>query len=535
MKENKPLDIIRLSMEPMPCNDQDSYGLSAPQQTPKRRILPAIIVGAGGMAVVAAITVIALSGRPATPAEPGASAEPAGYHEALPQDQMPGQKMGHIFAGLYVYRVKGDGGYLYGVADTENRVVIQPQYEFATVLSEDRILVRQNGKEGLIDRNNQEVFSATADKIVATLNDSSTGYKSVLLVNSGNSWRLIDMDGAYLNEEIWESLSVSSGEILAERGGREYVLDWDGQITDRAPGRSMPAGGNLLFYRSLGQTGVTDTDRRILISAVYDDMIYLEGDHFIVNKDGRQGLIDLGQNELLPLRDWSIQYRDGFETVIVQEGRDYRLASSRTGEFIGDVWDYLYFYDDSVIYAVKGETEVLLDRQGTVTDKSALEPQEFVEYREWGLKTVVRKGWELSTYGVQDLRGNEILPCEYVQVEVIGENRIMATKMTGESGSLDSMVTYLFDSRGKLVTDITYSMATYSLGIGENGTQVGMAFFYSEEKELRFCFVDRNFKRLEDREYTDLQGMDGKTFSVRLDEERIEVPVEYLLELCGDV
>lgn len=533
MKEKNTAEIIRLQLEPIAAHDQDGYDLSAPPG-PKRKILPGIIVGVGGLAVIAAIAVIALSGREAPPAEPGTSAESAGYHEALPQDQMPGQKMGHTFAGLYVYRVKGDGGYLYGVADKENRVVIEPQYEFATVLSEDRILVRKNGKEGLIDRNNREIFPATADKIVATLNDSSTGYKSVLLMNSGDSWRLIDMDGAYVSKEAWDSLSVSSGSILAERGGMAYVLDWDGQMTNRAPGSPIPAGGNVFFYRSLGKTGVMDQDRNILIPAVYDDMVYLAGDRFVARQDGRQGLIDLEQKELLPFRNWTIEGMDEFEVVIVRENRDCRLASSLTGEFIGDTWEYLSFYDTSSVYAVKGDTEVLLDRQGAPTDRSPLEPRIFAEYREWGLKVVTRTGWQMTTFGVQDLDGREILPCKYAQVQVVGENRIAATEIIGETGSWDDMVTYLLDSRGQKVTEATYPLVSYTLGIGENGTQVGMAFEYSEEKGQRFFFIDRNFQRLEDREYTEMQGVDGKAVSVRLDGETIQVPFDYLIELCGD-
>lgn len=489
-----------------------------PAQKGWRKHLPVILVSVGALAVLTMVVLfLVLSGKPPAPAD-GSSA-PA--EETLsdtssqpdttrfPDPDTSLDKVGTLFFNkLSVFReIREDGTRLLGVCDTQNRILIEPQYDTISFLNLERLLVSKGEAMGVVDLENQAIYPLAEQSIKYSKSANGQSQPLLIVVKEKESL-LIDLNGGQVGES-WDSIRFTIYDTIeAERSGEKVTLNWQG-----LPSSALPSGAKLeaaqdgesYIFRINDLYGIADLDRQVLVPAIYDYLDECIPGRFYVRHAAGEGIIDRQGAEIIPVSQDEIDYHHNGENddvrkaVIVRKGPRYRLMSVETGRLLHpEDWDYIswdYYvsrWNNEAVYAVKGSREVFLHVRGEELSQKPGDPfpsgEGFLTYSRPDLQEMMRIVQGQHFFGLWDGDGNQLIPADYLSLERVRDDRILAEQEIGGKSRY-----LLLDFQGAQVSDRIYEEVYYGSPQDFEREDIGVAG-YTENDRVRYVIVNQDFE-----------------------------------------
>lgn len=457
-----------------------------PAQKGWRKCLPVILISGGALAVLLTVILfLVLLGTPPAAEEgfsgpvPDSSSDTASKPEetGLPSPGSSPDKVGTAFFNkLYVFReMQKDGAFRLGVCDTQDRILIEPQYDDICFLNPERLLVTKGEAMGVVDLENRVIYPL-ADHTIKYGKSANGQSQPLLIVEKEKESILIDLNGGQVGDS-WDSLRFDIyGNLQAAKDGETVMLNWQGQ-----PSSTLPSGtklesardGESYIFRLNDLYGIADLDRQVLVPAVYDYLTEIIPGRFFVRGTAGEGIIDRQGTEIIPVSQDEIRYRNKEKAAIVRKGSRYRLMDVQTGRLLHpEDWDYIgwdYYvncWNDQSLYAVKGSREVFLDYQGQELsqkpgDAFSLGGGSLISSRP-DLEETVRIVQGRYFFGLRDGGGNQLIPAEYTSLYTTTDDRILA-----EQDKDGKTLFRAFDSQGNPVGDREYEDVDLEWEAGE--------------------------------------------------------------------
>lgn len=278
----------------------------------------------------------------------------------------------------------------YGLIDFDGKKITKPIYEEIESLEykEGTIIVKQEGKYGLINIKGKQIIKPEYDDIKAD------GYytKQAQYSDSGYIVQTKTQDGyryGYINKE---------GKILLNTEYNE--ID---RVTDIEDEKNI-----YLLISKNGQYGIVK-NKKTIIECVYEEIEYNKTNKiFIVQKNTKQGVIDIEGNQILPIE-----------------------------------YDYIYCAQN-IITAKKDETTQIYDLNGNKQE----EPQ-YESLIETSNENYIITIDNNEKFGVITKEGNTVIKNNYQYIEYAFDNFFIVTN-NGKVGVLDN--------EGKQVINFSYDI-----------------------------------------------------------------------------
>ncbi len=388
-----------------------------------------------------------------------------------------------LFSLLYLMPLFFGAVFADPVAESETvRSKFKDQYDEIVYLNFSLYSIRKGDKLGFYD--------AASDKIIADIiydkNSFSTGFaeterKGYYLaeVCRNSKCGLIDSKGKELTEFKYDHIEVHNiqyGFISADVGKMQAVLNIKGEETvppvyaEISPPRKDIS--SVTVKNKEGLVGIYDLEKKKeTVPCTYQQVEISDADHlYIVQKDGKQGLISSDNEILLKNKYDEIQYKN-FGMYSVRIGEKEGFFSSAKKKMISEVRFNRY----SSFYGFKetpkkgySVTEVFLKSKGALMDSNGKILTDFkydridsLNYRSGYFSAEIKKKQGLLKYdgtetvpavyssvslpsekytsvkvqrknlhGIFDLKkGEEIIPCEYSRTEISEDGKyIFAVK-----------------------------------------------------------------------------------------------------------
>lgn len=189
------------------------------------------------------------------------------------------------------------------VVDSENHIVIPHQYDHIESFTNNRFLVRSNGKYGYLDPQGQEVIPLKYSWAKPFYNGYAWVRKNVV------SWSIIDTKGRKLipfsNHHHYiptdEPFSGEGGTVCVERKGMYGIMDSTGKILvpfiSHAP-TCFINGIALIFDKDDHITAYADKESTYAFSEPYS--YYARQEEFVlVERNNQYGILDLKKHQLV--------------------------------------------------------------------------------------------------------------------------------------------------------------------------------------------------------------------------------------------
>lgn len=274
-------------------------------------------------------------------------------------------------------------------------------------------------------------------------------------------------DGMNYRIQTVDVYSLAGAGLVATLSREQYVranvMDGLLYVEDRATGEATAydAGFNPVYtglrsvlddsqanvhsYYEDGKYGLMDAQGNVLLAPTYDSIYNFDGDYAMVSLDEHYGLIDRSGNVVVPAEYDSIDqgYRapyggDSYENCgYFCVEKDGKLGYVTAGGAVTCEPKYSVEECDLDNYGVSAAGEidgkpVILAADGRETDLSAAGYSEGdVASNSRGLFYRVENAE--GDYGLIDLYGNELLPCEFVDMSMSGDGfHVLAQREYGE-------------------------------------------------------------------------------------------------------
>ncbi len=292
----------------------------------------------------------------------------------------------------YKYFVVREDG-KYGIIDTKGSKIIDTKYQDVKIPNPEKavFICYEEETTKVLNERNEEIFTEYKDIEPLRLKNISTDLvyeKSILKYSEDGKYGIIDFNGKRITKAIYEeidTLQYKEGELLVKEKGKYGIINIKGTV---------------------------------LVKAKYDK---IESDKFYEVESGYQksGYI-VGQR--------------------TEEGYRYGYVNLDGKEIIESKYNDLYRIlniDSEEIYIICAEN----GKYGLIKNKEIVIENLYqaLEYSETSNTIVAYKGIKR---GVIAINGKNIIPCEYKQIDIIGEN-IYATD--------DDENVKIFNSKGERI------------------------------------------------------------------------------------
>lgn len=299
----------------------------------------------------------------------------------------------------------------YGVADSEGKIILNPEYAEIKALGKDNksgfIVKTADGKYGIVDFSGNSILEAKYDEITKVYGND------LYVVEQAGKQILVKKDGA-------EVLSSGLDEITAILKNPE----------------------NGVIYKKANQYGVMKQTGEVIIEANYEELKEAKSGILIAKKDGKYGIIDLEKNIKVEFKYPSISYDEKADLYITEDE-----------SFYNEILDSEY--------QVK-QTGILIDMD---QEKGYLELRQNDEIKYYNFKFEEKSEPEIFTantlflskkdgkYGFVDKNGKVVV--EYLYDDATKQNSYgyAGVKKDGKWGAIDN--------KGNLIQEPTYDLEDY--------------------------------------------------------------------------
>ena len=330
------------------------------------------------------------------------------------------------------------------------------KYGFAEAFRDGKIL-------GYVNRRGDFVDSKSFDKIVPF-------GENILWVKKDSLWGILDERLNYIIEPQFTAIELIDSELAIFFNGEKYgLINMCGEIIVPSKYSNLYkiAGTNLFCCALNNKYGIINFDGCKITPLKYDSVKSFSEGYIKVEHNGLWGFIDESGNEIIPCKYINVQY---FSENLAAVCIDYKWGYIDRGgnEVIPCIYQSAGKFSDGVAHVYinpskdcfidKLGNSITLERQMGISSTSI-----FIEGK--------RRVSSFGKWGFIDTAGNEIVPCEYDNVQNFSEGRA-AVEIKGKWGFIDEM--------GKLVISCIYSPIEFMCSQkGWSGNEV----FFSSFKE----------------------------------------------------
>ena len=335
------------------------------------------------------------------------------------------------------------GDDLYGMLSVTGDVVIEPQYNYLGLFTEENLARFQDYETGLwgyINESGEEVIPAQYEDA----QDFSDGLAAVKV---DGLYGFIDVTGEIVIDPQFEGVAseFAYGRCVMQADGMQGVIDQTGIIIVKPQYQliEMYCESYFIVQSSEGEYGIIDRDGEVVVE-YQDSEIYAvtdSGYYFVSGSDieNRDLMCDFTGNQYYvykyyPERKLTKIYSDS-KVEFSPDNALWGLIDLENGEYIFDPIYESIFYTPGDNYAQINGLEI--------ADLSSDEPRilensegAFVQY-----DYVIYKD-ENGNRGVMDIHGNPVLPAEYQDI-ICSPN--------GEFAVLKDDVSYIIDATGTVL------------------------------------------------------------------------------------
>lgn len=302
--------------------------------------------------------------------------------------------------------------------------------EVATVTT--YFTVFANNKWGVIDNKGQIVIETNYDEMVVIPDNTKDLFICTYDVNYDT--------GEYKTKV----LNKNGKEILKEFELVEAIENYDAN--------TIWYENQILKYRKNGKIGLIDFSGKEIVPAEYDKVYALPGieKSIIVEKDGLCGLVSNSMGEIIiepkyaEIESLGPTYENGY--IVKSTDSYYGVITTDKKEILECKYDKIDNVVSNEMFVVtEAGKNKIIKKDGTSVLESGFDEVVSID----GERIVVKVG---EQYGVIDLQGNAIIPCEYDSLSAGFENTYIAKKENKYG---------LITSDNQVKIDFNYNNMTY--------------------------------------------------------------------------
>ena len=322
----------------------------------------------------------------------------------------------------------------YGVADNEGRILVDVAYTEITNLGKDN-------RAGYIVRNDEGLYGIVGTSNSVILANNYQGIEKVY----GNNLYVVVQDGR---------------QKLVNSNGEDVLTEGFDQIS-----AILKTKDQGVIYVSGGKYGVMSLTGEINIEAQYDNLVEAKANVFIATRDGKQGIVDIENNERVAFNYNTITYSDVADIYIAE---DETLNSNVMNSNFETQ-----------------QTGMLIELN---TDSGYFELRQNDEYKYYNFRFEERDVKQILTnntlylskqnnqYGYVDKDGNVVVEYKYDDATEQNEYGYAAVKKDGKWGAINS--------RGEEIVTPTYNLDDYLIidfiGKWHLGKDINMNYYNQE-------------------------------------------------------
>ena len=330
------------------------------------------------------------------------------------------------------------------------------------------ILIQKDGKYGVVDKEGRVILDTNYKSITNLGKNSIDGY---IVQDDTGLYGIVDSSKKVILPNQYQEIEKVYGNDL-------YVVSQDGsQKVIRGNGEEVLTQGfeeieailktenEGVIYILNGKYGVMNLTGEVLIDAQYDALVEAKPNIFIATKDGKQGIVDIENQEKVPFQYSSIIYNETGD-IYVAEDESFHSHIMNSN------------YDVQL-------TGILIEMN---TDKGYFELRQDDTYKYYNFRFEERDKKEILTnntlyldkkdnkYGFVDKNGNVVV--EYVYDDATEQNAygFAAIKKDGKWGAINN--------KGEVVQEPIYTLDDYLLidfiGKWHLGKDLNMNYYNKE-------------------------------------------------------
>lgn len=328
----------------------------------------------------------------------------------------------------------------YGYFDLNGKIVINPQFSFASAFREDLALVKTTGEKskfGFIDKQGKFAINPT--------------YKNATVFQEGIAWVVsdntapsaIDKNGEtkFVLKEAEEVRLFSEG--LAAFSKVDSTAKWG--FVDKSGNQVINpqfidvgnfSDGKCAVRNKDGKWGYIDKSGKIIINYQFDNANRFVNDKAVVSLDEKAGVID-GNGKYLVNPQFQHIYLDNDRYLISQDDK-YGWCDKEGKFIINPQFDDANFFGSSKLASVKiGDKFGYIDEEGKITINSQFdEASQFI-----GDLAIVKTG---DKYGLIDINGKYIINPQFEGIgnDIFGfiNNYSVASSVTSDYLNVESIL-----------------------------------------------------------------------------------------------
>lgn len=290
----------------------------------------------------------------------------------------------------------------YGYFDLEGKIVINPQFDYATVFHDGLALVRTSGKErkwGFIDSEGKYVINATyknatvfqeglawvvsengaptaIDKkgnVKFTLKQAekteifSEGLAAFSVTDSTETkWGFVDKSGkVVINPQFTSVEKFKDGKCAVENKDEKWgYIDSDGKIIIN---HQFDDANNFVDGKAVvsldKKAGIINEEGKYIVNPQFDNMV-VDGDEFAINKEDKVGWCDKdGKFTINPQFEEAYPFNDS-DLAAVKSGDQYGYINKEGKIMINPQFDMAFPFIDDVALVKTGDKFGIIDKEG---------------------------------------------------------------------------------------------------------------------------------------------------------------------------
>lgn len=349
-------------------------------------------------------------------------------YETITSDNYYNEKTKNKTTGFIVSQ-KTESGYRYGYINYRGKMILHTEYtelERVTGIANEKelyFIAFKEGQAGLLKNKKMILNYEYEDIQYSSLND-------VFVVQRNSKQGVVSKKGETIVNTEYDNITFGGMYINAKKGNTIHLFDLNGASIENKEIVSKTATANSNYFITVDQNDiytVIDSEGKTVIDNDYSYIEYLEGDYFIVAKDGKNGIIDTSEKSVVDLAYTSIFRLN--DTKILQAEK----IETKTIDLYSSNMHKIASQDNATI--TTGENYILLssDKDFAYYDFSGnkLEAKEVFPNNQLFAKKINDK------WGFVDKNGNVVVQNEYEMVTEFNEYGFAGIKKDGKWGVIE--------------------------------------------------------------------------------------------------
>ena len=221
-----------------------------------------------------------------------------------------------------VLKVQKDGKW--GTIDNTGKELLKPEYDNIEAMKgiKNALLIQKDGKYGIANNTGSIVLETKYTEITNLGEDDKAGY---IVKDDTGLYGIVDYAKNVILPNQYQEIEKVYGNDLyvVSQDGKQKVVNKNGEdvLTDGFEQISaiLKTKDQGVIYNTSGKYGVMTLSGEVKIEAQYDNLVEAKANVFIASKDGKQGIIDIDNNEKVAFIYNTISYNETGDIYIAED------------------------------------------------------------------------------------------------------------------------------------------------------------------------------------------------------------------------